>query len=796
MFRSHVLIALRRLRRQWGYTSINVFGLAVGLACCLLIGLFVQRELSYDRFHRDADRIVSVGAARPFGGEVNPTLATPLPLARALEESVPGVERATTTTWSGAEMRVDRPGTDRVDRREVLFADSAFFSLFTYPLTRGDTATALDRPGQVVITETMARDYFGAEDPIGQQLGIDRHDSLQVYTVVGLLASVPENSYFRFEAVASLGSIVSPEDAEEWGMSSYTTFARLAPGATAATVEAALPALVRTRIGPDDPTTYFLTPMTGLYLSALTEDAGFKGSSRYLLIFGSAALFILLVALINYMNLATARAAQRAREVGVRKTVGARRSQLAGQFLAEALIVTAAAFALGVGLTQGALPLFNHVFETALSLRGALTPGGVAVALATVLVVGLGAGSYPAFYLSGFRPTRLFRDEAGGRGGAARLRRGLVVTQFAVTVVLLIATLVVYRQLRYVQAQSLGFNSTQVLAVDFESEALGRQADAIKAAVLSSPDVVSASAASGRPGGFNVQYGINPTPDTPGREMGVYVVRADADYVATLGLELAAGRDVDPALASDRTTALLINEAAAAELGLDNPVGHTLPGIEPETNQIVGVLKDFHFASLRSRVEPALIRIEEPGLPWSQYDQLLIRFRPEAAARVVAHAQRVLDRFGAEQVPEPHFLDSDFAAMYAADRRLGHVFSVFAAVAVLIACLGLLGLAAFAAEQRTKEIGVRKVLGAGVPHLVALLSRDFLVLVAIAFVVAAPVAYLAMDRWLEGFAYRVDVGFGTFALAGLAALALALGTVSAQAFRAATADPVKALRSE
>ena len=796
MLKNYLFTTLRALRRHQGYTAINVLGLAVGLACCLLIGLFVRDEFAYDRFHADADRLVFVGVERSFGGTVNPSMATPLPLARALEQEIPGIEAAVTTTWSGSQARVVRAGTDLVGQRGVLYADSTFFDLFSFPLLRGDAATALDAPNQVVITEAMAEAFFGDADPIGQTLGIERSDSVRVYTVTGILAPPSDHSYFDFEAVASLNTLGPGRGEQEWSMSSYTTFARLAPGVSAEVAEAALPDLVRTHGGEDADTRYFFVPMTDLYLSDLTADAGFRGSTRYLFIFGSIALFVLLVAIINYMNLATARAGQRLREVGVRKTVGATRGHIARQFLVEAVLVTAAAFVLGVVMAALALPLFNGIFEKDLSLLAALTPGGVLVALGAVLLIGVLAGSYPALYLSGFRPIRLLRGETGGRGGAARLRKGLVVTQFAVTVVLLVATVVVYRQLQYLRAQDLGFADDQVLAVDFDGDVMEDQPEAVKQAILAHPGVLSASAASDRPGSYGVQYGFHPDPNDPDREMAAYLVRADEDYAATLGLEIVAGRGFDPERPTDRTAAFLINEAAATELGWDQPLGHAVPELAPEDNQVIGIVRDYHFASLREPIEPAMIRVFEPDFPWTQYQQLLIRVRPEATADVLAHVRAVWDRFGAEATPEPIFLDEAFAEMYATDQRLGLVFGVFAVVAVLIACLGLLGLAAFAAEQRRKEIGIRKVLGASVTNLVALLSKDFLVLVGVAFVIAAPLAYLVMDRWLEDFAYRIHLGVGTLVLAGLGALVIALLTVAGQAFRAAAADPVQSLRYE
>ena len=797
MLRNYLKIAYRNLRRQKGYAFINVFGLAVGLACCLLIGLFVYDEFSFDRFHEKADRLYFVGQADEFGGEARQIMATQFPLARAMESDIAGVERAATMTFTGAS-DVRRPATGQEAEYRTMYADSTFFSMFTFPLLRGDPETALDQPNSVVISEGVARALFGDEEPVGQVVELGWYDpSEKAFTVTGVMATPPKNSYFDFEAVASLSSLREKDFSRGWGGSMYLTFAELAPGTRRTSVEEGLAALVRTHHGEESERAYPLTPITQLYLSELTEDEGFRGSTGYLAIFSSVALFVLLVALINYMNLATARAATRLREVGMRKTLGATRPQVARQFLAEAVLVASAALLLGLILAEGALPLFNRVFEKELSLLGALRPEGVLVGVGLALGVGLLAGSYPALYLSRFAPVRLLKGETGERGGAVWLRKGLVVVQFAVTVVLLVATAVVYRQLQYVQARDLGFAGEQVMAVPFESDEMAYQHATVKGEVLGRPGVLSASATSAVPGRYNVRYSVAFDPDELDQGAAFYIVSADPDYLQTLGLTLKAGRDFDPGRTSDETGAFILNEQAAAMLGRADVIGAQLYDFRPEQNEIIGVVEDYHFASLREPIGPVLIQGKEVGeRPWPDYHQLLVRFEPEAVGEVLAHVRDVWARFGAEAPPDVRFLDDAFAEMYATDRRLGQVFGAFALVAVVIACLGLYGLAAFAAERRTKEIGVRKVLGASAASIVALLSKDFVKLTAVAFVVAAPVAFLTMRRWLEAFAYRVEIGPGVFLFAGALALAVALGTVGYQAIRAALANPVKSLRHE
>ncbi len=615
MLKNYLRLALRTLRREKGYAFINALGLAVGLACCLLIGLFVYDELSYDRFHADADRLFLVTLESTFGGERSVATSSPLALSRAMEREIPGVEVTAATTFT-SESPVYRPGTERQGEHRVAFADSTFLGMFSFPLVRGDAATALDTPYSVVVTQAMADAFFGDADPLGQTLEIAHFSSERVpYTVTGIFAPLPHNSFFEFEALTSISSLRGDTGmASGWGGSMYLTFARLAPGTTEASVLDGLEEVVDTHIGADDPDAphFGLLPLTDLHLSELTQDKGFQGSTRYLLIFGSIAFFILFVALVNYMNLAMARAAQRVREVGVRKTLGATRGQIARQFLVEALLVTGAASVLGIGIASLALPLFNGVVEKELTLAVGLHPAVLLTGLALVVAVGLGAGSYPALYLSSFRPTRLLKQEAGGRGGAARLRKGLVVMQFAVTVVLLVATGAVYQQLRYVQMRDLGFAGEQVLKVPFADDAMAYGHVAVKQAVLDLPGVLGAAATSAAPGRYWHRFGFNPDPDHPDRQVAVHAVSADADYLRTLGLDLIAGRDFDPDRPSDAVGALILNESAAEMLEGIAGVGEPLRGPKPDDNEVIGIVKDYHFASLREPIQPVLIRIGRP----------------------------------------------------------------------------------------------------------------------------------------------------------------------------------------
>ncbi|MEM9665737.1 MAG: ABC transporter permease [Bacteroidota bacterium] len=798
MWRSYFKTALRTLLKHRWFTALNIAGLAVGLACCLLIGLFVHDELMHDRFHEDADRMYFVAQESLRGGEWQRSASTFEAIARAMEQEIPTVEQGTTVFSTPRRLQRAGAGTDEDKQYAITFADSVFFELFDYPLASGHPEHVLDAPNQMVLSQPVAEALFGNEDPIGQSVSVISYSDTLDCTVTGLLATPPGPSHLTFDAVASL-STLWPGLSRGWGGAQYRTYVQLAPDADPAHVAADFEHVLSANTSPERAAElrHVLVPLTDLYLSDLTLDEGFRGAWLYVTLFGSIALVVLLLALINYMNLATARASTRAQEVGVRKTMGATRFQVAIQFLTEALIVTGVAVVLGLMIAQLALPVFSTVFAKELSFGTLLRAETLLVVFVFSLSVALLAGSYPALYLSGFRASRVLKQEAGGRGSSAWLRRGLVVFQFGVTLVLLVATFVVQGQLQFVQERELGFADDQVLAVHFEGPAMAARHEAIKEAVLQHTGVQRASAAGFEPGRYWSRLGVRPDPNDPDFRVSFRAVTADADYLSTLGLQLKAGRDFDSDRPRDASHAVIVNEATLELLGDRTGLGQTIHGLPPEGNQIVGVLENYHFESLRRSIDPVIIQATNPlPVPGQDYRLVLVRFDPAQVQAVSDHLRTVWADFGAARPPEIAFLDDTFAAMYETERRLAQVFNTFAFVAVLIALLGLLGLTAFAVERRTKEIGIRKVLGATVGHLVQLLSRDFLVLVAVGMLVGAPVAYVAMQRWLEGFAYRIELGPWVFAGAAAAALGVALLAVGVQTVRAALRDPVDALRYE
>ena len=582
---------------------------------------------------------------------------------------------------------------------------------------------------------------------------------------------------------------------DSWGASMFLTFARLEENASGETFEQQATALAKAHYGDDTERRFFPQSITSLYLSDLVSVDGFRGDERYLWIFGAVALFILLLACVNYVNLSTARATQRAKEVGVRRTVGAGRFQVARQFLGESVLLTLGAFVLSLLVARAALPVFNYLTDKELSLFAG-HPEFIGVLFVAAIAVGLVAGIYPAFYLSGFRPTDVLRGGSAGRGRrGARLRQGLVAFQFAVAVALIAATAVVYQQLRYTQQKDLGFEKEQLLTLSVP----GGSEDAFQREVAAHPGVRSVSVADAAPGTFQLSLGLAAkkisSQAQPAEEaISFKPAVVDTQFVETMGLRVVAGRAFSSEHPADQK-AFMLNEVFAHQMGWTpkEAVGKTLD-LNGSVGEVVGVVEDFHIASLREKIEPVVLRLT-PFESVSSYPKVAVRFAPGQTAALLDHLEATWAKFSEEPL-DYTFLDEQFAEMYRTERRLGQVFSAFAVVAVLIACLGLFGLAAFAAERRSKEIAIRKTFGASARQIVQLLSKEFLLLVAVGFALAVPVAWYAMQRWLEDFAYRIELSPWLFAAAGLAALLVATGATSWQALRAARTNPAQALRDE
>ena len=787
MLKNYLLVAVRTLRRHPGYTALNAVGLAVGVACCLFLLLFVQDERSYDRFHEDAEQVFRISAVPSPDREV---VVTPAMVAPLLEAEVPAVASAARLypNWGVALLRA---GEMAFEEDGLFFADASVFDVMTYPFVSGDPATALARPNTVVLTETAARRYFGDANPIGKTL--TRND-FQDLEVTGVMEDVPANAHVHFDFLAAL---TLPEDAPpEWGTANYHTYVRTHDAASAEALPRQLAALVeRLEAEGQEPWGLRAMPITDIHLySDLEGELEASGSIRVVYGFATVALLILLIACINYMNLATARAARRAEEVGLRKSLGAHRAQLIGQFYGESAVLTLGGLVLALVIVAIGLPWFNAISGKALAFGALASPGLLALVVGIFVLVSVVAGSYPAFHLSGFEPVRALRGGTASGGGPSRLRQGLVVLQFGISAVLIAGTLVVLSQLRYLAEQDLGFDKEHVVVLPLLDPRLQQAYPAMEEAIAQSPAVVSVAALNQVPGEVGWTSTLRGDPaDEDG--FSVKGMPADATVVDGLGLQVVAGEGFPANLPASPDTSnylFLVNEATVRQLGWtpEETVGRSVQ-VDGRRGEVRGVIRDFHYQSLHAAIEPLAI--------WYQPDQvgtLAVRLAPGQTDAGMDALEAVWAQFASHRPFSYRFLDDVYDGLYRSEQQLGRIVSVFAFLAIFVACLGLFGLAAFTAQQRTKEIGVRKVLGATVPNLVALLTKDFVGLVAVAFVVAMPLAWLGVARWLDGFAYHVGLGPVPFLLAGALLLAVALATVSTQALRAATADPVRALRSD
>jgi putative ABC transport system permease protein len=785
----YLLVTFRNLNRHRGYAAINVFGLAVGITCCLLIALFVRNEVAFDRHHEHADRIVRV--TTQYSDVAFPATANVVaPIAR---REIPEVEEAVRLFDSGIfGSSVVQYGEQMFEEDRFFYADSTVFEVFTLPLASGDPRTALTRPRTVVLTESAARKYFGDEDPVGRMLLKNQVE----FEVTGVLAPLPPTSHIEFDFLASFSSLTTSARDEIWTSANFLTYLLVRDPDAIATLPAKLEQVIdRARAGGAPIEPGFALPIEPLQ----TIHLDVAGRRTYVYLFSAIAVLILLIACVNYMNLATARATSRAREVGVRKASGALRAQLIGQFYGESALLAGLGVALAALLATVLMPVFQAISGHELTFN-VLDPLVIGTLLVIGLLVTLVAGSYPALLLSGFEPSRVLKGTTRTARGATTFRRCLVAFQFAVSVFLLVGTAVIFSQLRYIQSTDLGFRGEQVVALPSGDRHTLEVLPSVKQRVLEQPGVVSAAAIDRLPGmspggygliaeGFELPAGMDYYP--------LHAVLTEPGVVETLGLELLAGADfciTESYQPEPGDYQYLINEAVLRATGWTpvDAIGRrmTVSG-DGRWGTVVGVFRDYHFLPLREAVGPLALFVEPSGA-----NNLLVRIAP---GDMPATLER-LDAVWKEHVPHRPFtytvLDDAFAAHYASERQLGSLVGAFALLAVLIACMGLLGLAAYAAERRRREIGVRKVLGARTADVVVLLSKEFAVLVALGFAVASPLAYIATNRWLDGFAYRVDLGLDVFMVAGAVVLVLAVLTVSGQALRAATTDPAQAIRSE
>jgi putative ABC transport system permease protein len=787
------------MRRHAGYTAINVVGLAVGITVCLLITLYIRHELSYDDFHDGADRIVRV--VSDWGDFSVP--ATNPPMVRVLETEWPDVPIATLLRVDGLVSR----GAERFEEDAIFFADPDFFDVFSFALVHGSAETTLERPFTAVVTSEIAQKYFGDDDPIGQTLRLENQVEVEV---TGLIEPAPETSHFHYDLLlswATADAVFGFNYSRDWGRNALYTYMKVPAARSIPALEDQLPELIERHAGSDwNGAALSLQPITRVHLhSHHNQELEANSRAAYVWIFGLIAVCVLVLAGVNFVNLATARAVERAREVGVRKAVGAGRGQLTRQFLLEAVVLAGAALILTIGLVAFALPLFRTLTGTTVEFSVLTDPFTLAALVGITLVAALGAGSYPAFVLSRFDPSQVLRGRSRSGGHGATLRKGLIVVQFAAAVCLIAGTGAAFSQLAYLRAADLGFDQSQVLAV--EAPGNPTQGDpqqpfaAFKQELLRQPAIERVTIASER---FPSELVNGAAMHVAGGSMdsvqSMRMVDVGAHFFETIGVEPMAGRTFRDD--SDSSWAFVVNRAAYELLArqLDDPPAgpEALIGREVmsgwrggQRGPLIGVVENFHFSTLHESIEPIVFYQEGRNL-----DTYLVRIQPGAVDAALAAVEATWQRVFPDWPFQYAFADGAFDRAYRTEQRLGQLFGVFAGLAMLIAGLGLFGLAAYTAQQRMREIGIRKAVGATVTQIVALLSKDFAALVLIAIAVAVPVAYIGLEQWLQTFAYRIDLGVGLFAAAGGAALLVALLTVSVQALRAARTDPAYVLRSE
>ena len=811
MITNYLKIAWRNLVRNKVFSAINIVGLAMGLATCLLIGLYILDELSYDRFNDKADQIVRVVFRASINGERLKEAHVMPPVAQTLKAEFPDVVDAT-------RFRVNDPplvtnGDKSFPDETFAYADSNFFQVFTLPFLLGDPKTALIKPNSLVITQRTAKKYFGDTNPIGKLLTVKAWDA--TFTITGVIKDIPTNSHFHRDFFASISSFPDAKS-PSWLTSEFYTYLVLPKGYDYKQLEAKLPNVLDKYMGPQIQKAFgmsmaqfrrkgneiglFLQPLTDIHLrSDLTLELEPMGDIRYVYMFSAVALFMLLIACINFMNLSTAGASKRAREVGIRKVMGSKIKALVSQFLLESLLLTSIALGISLGLVRLALPLFNQLAGKEMTLAAINAPWLIPVLLLFGLFVGVLAGSYPAFFLSSFKPITTLKGQVAatrnepGRSGIS-LRSGLVVLQFFMSMLLIVGTMVVYQQLRYIQNKKLGYDKDRVIVLR-QAWRLGPNVPVLRQQLLQDSRVANVSVSGYLPAGLTNNNNFISYADDNASQL-VKTLRYDVDdrYIPTLGMSMAAGRNFSEKLGTD-SSAVILNEKAAKAFGWGkNALGHTLTNPDNQgrktTYNVIGIIKDFHFKSLHERISPLLMVLSREG------GSLIIKTRTNDVSGLLTTLNQRWLALKADVPFTYSFLDESFTSTYISEQKTGRILGIFAGLTIFVACLGLFGLATFTAEQRTKEIGVRKVLGASVSSIVGLLSKDFLKLVLVALLLASPIAWYMMNRWLRDFAYRIEISWWLFGLAGLLVVVIALVTVSFQSIKAALMNPVKSLRSD
>jgi len=801
MWENNLIAAWRHIKKNLAYTGLNVLGLAVGMAVFIVIMLFVRTEISYDRYHANAPNIYRVIQENPGNIYLGSNLfaLTPGPMAPAMVRDFPEVRTAMRINKSTEVLL--RVAETNVIVKAIHWADPQIFEIFSFPLIRGDKATALKDPYSILFSEREARRLFGGDDPIGRTIIYRAGEQSHSFTVTGVFRDIPANSHFTMDVVApfeTMGKIQKRDLAQWGGGNSFYTYVLLKDGADPKALDAKLPAFIdkyrtdqqahRRQKGH-----YFLQSLAQIHLSSRVNfELSPTGDARFVLLFASIAILVLIIACVNYMNLATAQSLKRAKEIGLRKVVGADRGQLVRQFLGDSMLLTFIALVLAVGIVLTVLPVFRSFVEREIAFNPLRDPALISGLVLLAAIVGAVAGSYPAFFVSAFHPITSLKGTGASKSKGRGLRNGLIVFQFAASIALIICTVAVRSQLRFIRNMDMGYERGQIVVLSPRG-GMRTNLEAFRTELRRNPSVLDVAMSSDLPD----RVGSTTKASWPGKpesvEIKMYVLDADYDFVDLFGLKLARGRNFSRDFLSDANGAFLINESAAKAIGWEDPIGREFGrwGNLKVAGKIVGVIKDFHMHSVHLPIMPLCIFLDP-----TRGDNVSVKIRGENIPATLAYLRKTWEKFAPEYPFEYNFFDEVFDRAYRSEQRLGTIFSLFAGLAVLIACLGLIGLASFTAEQKTKEVGIRKVLGASSAGIMALFSKEFIRWVVLANLVAWPVGYCAMRTWLQQFAYRTSLTVPMFLGAGLSTLLLAAAVISVQTCRAASANPADSLRNE
>ena len=813
MFKNYLKIAWRNLSKNKVFSIINIVGLAIGLGCFLLISLYVIDELSYDRFNKHAERIYRVDSDIIMGGTSLDLAVASDPMGATLKKDYPQVE-AYTRFYSNGSIMIKK-GNEYIDEPNFSHADSTLLDVFSFPLIEGDPKKALTEPYSVVLSETTAKKYFGTTDVVGKSIETNEREN-NIYKITGVMKDIPHNSHINLDVVMSMHNV--DYEFGTYLSNNFPTYVLLKPGVDYREFNKNFLQIIDKYIIPQashfmdvkskadfersgNKIDIYLMPLLDIHLhSDKMAEMGVNGNIQYVYIFSAVALLILLIACINFMNLSTARSANRAKEVGIRKVLGTEKKMLIRQFLLESMLMAYIALLIGLIIASLALPLFNDVSGKELTMSSLLNFRSIAFFILLPVVVGIVAGSYPAFYLSSFRPIAVLKGKISTGFKKSNVRNALVVFQFATTIILIVGTIVIYRQLNFIQNKNLGFKRDQLLIVNNISANGRGNANVFKDEVAKMPGVLSSSFAGYLPVSNSSRsdntFSKDAVMDTK-NSVNMQTWNIDYNYIGTMGMEIVKGRNFSPEYGGD-SSAIIINETTASVLGYADPIGKKIYSLDREPDgkmvsesyTIVGVVKNFHYESLRENVGPLLFRLG------SNYWAAAFKVSTQNIQGLVKNIEAKFKTISPGTPFEYQFLDESFDNMYRTEQRAGKVAFSFALLAIMIACLGLFGLATYMAEQRAKEIGVRKVLGASVQGIINMLSKDFLRLVVIAMAIGFPLAWLMMHKWLEGFAFRTNIGWWIFLLAAFITALITIVTVSTQAIKAAIANPVKSLRTE